>query len=462
MLPLATLVGKARSKFLQDSKLSVEASGIDTINGVIDAWEAAGALTSETSLSEFTKVANLEPRVMVEDTLITLPNLEKILLGLTNLYSAYYLQSISLNGTINGVSAISVLDRFNPNREASMTKLIKHIQNTTAKPKSTLYGKLAGAFSKESYQFVLPNYKEDTPPIFNAIKEHGALEGLPPHLAAKLAREQETQAQQTSNQNVTVAKPVNPLKEQYDKMKDTNNLIAERNKVGDHERGLGDTIKGLKNIQEADNLAVGRLIEVDLNIDGRLLHIPVSVRVRPMSVPQPIMKELVSLGDIRNSWKERWHRMRSGELSLISDWIFQSDVIRHKRKLMALDKKGLYRELMNRRKNNKQAAIASGHVSIGAASAFILLSERTAREVEMELGQPLSNPEFRKRVFGENSAMMILIFDTEWERIRGYTRGIDGEVNYSFKSFENIGSKSGGPDIAEIMKAYTMGSNPRF
>lgn len=455
MLPLATLVGKARSKFLQDSKLSVEATGFDTINSVIDTWEAAGALTGETSLSEFTKVANLEPRVMVEDTLITLPNLEKILLGLTNLYSAYYLQSISLNGSVNGVSAISVLDRFSPSREASMSKLIRHMQNTSAKPKQTLYGKLAAAFSKESYQFVLPNYKEDTPPVYSAVEAAQSLEGLPPHLAAKLAREQ-------GSSTTSAAEPNNPLKDQYNKLKDANDLISERHKVGEHQRGLGGQIKGLKNIQDVDNLAVGRLIEVDLNIDGRLLHIPVSVRVRPMSVPQPIMKELVSLGDIRNSWKERWHRMRSGELSLIGDWIFQSDVIRHKRKLMALDRKGLYRELVKRRKDNKQAAIASGQVSIGAASAFILISERTAREVEMELGQPLSNPEFRKRVFGENSAMMILIFDTEWERIRGYTRGIDGEVNYSFKSFENIGSKAGGPDISEIMKAYTMGSNPRF
>ena len=35
-----------------------------------------------------------------------------------------------------------------------------------------------------------------------------------------------------------------------------------------------------------------------------------------MFVPKPIMRELVALGDVKQSWSERWHKMRSGEISL--------------------------------------------------------------------------------------------------------------------------------------------------
>ena len=218
---------------------------------------------------------------------------------------------------------------------------------------------------------------------------------------------------------------------------------------------------GLKNIQEADNLAVGRLVQVKLTQNDQTYEVPVAVRVRPMFVPKPIMRELVALGDVKQSWSERWHKMRSGEISFISDWIFQSDVINHKRKLLALDKQGLYRELINRRKNNKLAALTTGHVSLGSASSFIVISAQTAREVELSTGQSLTNADFRTKVFGENSAMMILIVDTEWERVITYTRGISGGVDYSFKDFEGFG-KGNGPDITEIMKAYALGNNPRF
>lgn len=360
---------------------------------------------------------------MVEDTLKTLPQLPKFLMGLTNIYTAYYLQAISLTATINDVSVISILDKFNPNREASLSKLLKNI-NTAKKDKTSAYGK----FSKESYAYVLPNYNNyGTVPV-----------NMQKSLEAGVAKLVEAKDEADAEEKAKKAK------EELEKEKIHYNVSS-----------------GLKNIQEADNLAVGRLVQVKLTQNDQSYEVPVAVRVRPMFVPKPIMRELVALGDVKESWSERWHKMRSGEISFISDWIFQSDVINHKRKLLALDKQGLYRELINRRKNNKLAALTSGHVSLGSASSFIIISAQTAREVELTTGQSLTNAAFRAKVFGENSAMMILIVDTEWERVVTYTRGINGGVDYSFKDFEGFG-KGNGPDITEIMKAYALGNNPRF
>lgn len=196
-------------------------------------------------------------------------------------------------------------------------------------------------------------------------------------------------------------------------------------------------------------------------INGQRINVPVSVRMRPMSVPKIVLRELVAMGDIRNSWKERWHRMRSGELSLVSDWIFQMDRLKEKRKLITLDKQGLYKEMIERRKNNRASAALSGNVSIGSAASFIVISKETAKEVELRTAMPIENPEFRKRIFAENSAMMIMVVDREWETIDCYTRGVSGVANWTFKQFEGL-SKGNGPDITEIMKAYMVGQNPRF
>lgn len=431
MTTLSQIVGKVQALQLKGKKYEVVGmesvlSVTDSINAIgqaIDAYDTAKTLTGETSFSEFTRAANLEPRVMVEDTLKTLPQLPKFLMGLTNIYTAYYLQAISLTATINDVSVISILDKFNPNREASLSKLLKNI-NTAKKDKTSAYGK----FSKESYAYVLPNYNNyGTVPV-NMQKS------LEAEVAKLIEAKDEADAEEKAKK----------IKEDLEKEKIHYNVSS-----------------GLKNIQEADNLAVGRLVQVKLTQNDQSYEVPVAVRVRPMFVPKPIMRELVALGDVKESWSERWHKMRSGEISFISDWIFQSDVINHKRKLLALDKQGLYRELINRRKNNKLAALTSGHVSLGSASSFIVISAQTAREVELTTGQSLTNAAFRTKVFGENSAMMILIIDTEWERVVTYTRGINGGVDYSFKDFEGFG-KGNGPDITEIMKAYALANNPRF
>lgn len=469
MTTLTQIVGKVHA--LQLSKnlknvVSTEGEIGDTINQIskiADAYDDAKNLLTEGSFSTFTKVANLEPRVMVEDNLKTLPQLGKFLMALTNIYTAYYLQAVSLSAVINDVSVITILDKFNPNRDASMSKLIQHLQRNTKDRNYSMYGKYAG----ESYNYVLPNYKKEL------VIAKKALEDLPPHLVERQKMEDEykarmaQQSQSSTTQSSQKSGP-NEINNVYSNST-VDNSKGNRTIYNDKVVNVNEAPKsapvsitsGLKNIQEADNLAVGRLVQVKLTQNDSTYEVPVAVRVRPMFVPRLIMSELVALGDVKQSWKERWHKMRSGEISFVADWIFQSDIIAHRRKLLALDKQGLYKEMIKRRKNNKFAALASGHASIGAASSFIVVSQQTMRNVELTLGQPLKDPEFRNRIFGENSAMMIVVIDTEWERVLTYTRGISEGSDYSFKEFEGYG-KGNGPDIAEIMKAYAVGNNPRF
>lgn len=343
----------------------------------------------EMSLSEYTRAANLEPRVMVEETLRNLPNLANFLSTLTNLYSAYYLQAVSLTAKIGGVEVIKKLDKFNPNRKYGSIAAI---------------GVEEAANSMYQYGYKLPNYKT---------------------LSYK------------------------------DKINVSNEDSSSKGDIS------VNVTNSLKDIKDLDNLAVGKLLSVNLSEGNERISIPVAVRMRPMSVPQLIMRELLTFGDIKESWKERWHRMRSGELSFWKDWVFQSDVIKNRKKLLALDKQGLYKEMLKRRQDNRLSQIASGQASIGAASAFIITTERTVKEVESRIGQSIHNEIFRNKVFAENSAMMIIVIDEDWERIVAYTRGIPGAAEYTFKQFESLG-KGNGPDILEIMKAYTLSSKPTF
>ena len=397
---LSEIVDKALVHGMQKNRVSGEAA-TDVLNIASNVSNKVSHLTginNGNSLSSYAQMANVEPRVIVEDTLRTLPNLDKYMLTLTNIYAAYYMLAIGLSNTVSGISVLSVLERFNPNRTAS-------------------YIDVFSAISRESYMeqvYKLPNYKTADIDVLALDK--------PSKRVLEISNESDNNKKKIPNASLN---------------------------------------QGLKQIADADNLAVGRLLEVTISNNGIEVNTPVSVRMRPMIVPQLIVRELMTFGDVKESWSERWHRWRAGELSLIGDVVLQNDLVRNRRKLLAMDKQGIYREMLQRRRGNRLAAIASGKASLGAISSFVIVSANTMNQIRTNTGMTLDNQDFLNGLFEQNSAMMFIVIDTDWENIRCYTHGVKGVAEYTFKQFEGL-SKGNGPDIVEIMKAYTLNSNPRF
>ena len=218
--------------------------------------------------------------------------------------------------------------------------------------------------------------------------------------------------------------------------------------------------QALKGLNEANNLAVGRWIQVTMTLQGHQVEIPVALRMRPMFAATIIMRELIAYGDIKESWSERWLRFKAGELSF-KDWLLQSDRIRHQKKLVTLDKNGILMDMIKRRSKNFEAAVKSGQPSLGGASAMFIVSKDTMDYVQSVTGHNFDNEEIRELFFAANSAMMVVVVDDRWDRITTYTRGVSVGSDYSIRDFAKFG-KGDGPDIMEIFKAYQMGSAPRF
>lgn len=218
--------------------------------------------------------------------------------------------------------------------------------------------------------------------------------------------------------------------------------------------------QALKGLNEANNLAVGRWIQVTLTLQGHQVEIPVALRMRPMFAATIIMRELIAYGDIKESWSERWLRFKAGELSF-KDWLLQSDRIRHQKKLVTLDKNGILMDMIKRRSKNFEAAVKSGQPSLGGAAAMFIVSKDTMDYVQSVTGHNFDNEEIRELFFAANSAMMVVVVDDRWDRVTTYTRGVSVGSDYSIRDFAKFG-KGDGPDIMEIFKAYQMGSAPRF
>ena len=85
---------------------------------LIDEVKARGAaVAGPTSLSEYTRMARVCPRVLIEEGLRGLPYISELLHTNCNIFAGYYLTAVSMMADINGVSVLERLERLNPDRD---------------------------------------------------------------------------------------------------------------------------------------------------------------------------------------------------------------------------------------------------------------------------------------------------------------------------------------------------------
>ena len=217
----------------------------------------------------------------------------------------------------------------------------------------------------------------------------------------------------------------------------------------------------INTVKESANLSVGKLLEVKLVDGDNSFVIPVSVRLMANVVDTRSLTHILGVGKDNKSFKERWYGWKSGELTLVRDLMLCQDLIAEHRRTLKNDKSGVYAEIMKRRNNNAMAALASQDLSVATASNITVITTQTQREVETEIGGRLSDFKVRERVFKDTYTMLLVVVDPDHEQITIYHRGIALPTDLSAREIK-YSNKSGGPDVAEILKAYQLGNNPSF
>lgn len=88
----------------------------DELKKSTDGIIGAAANLGTTDLITLTKVARMEPLVLVDDTLKYDPVMPDVMQVLTSLIAGYYIQAFGVLGSVDGVNLIGTLDKLNPNR----------------------------------------------------------------------------------------------------------------------------------------------------------------------------------------------------------------------------------------------------------------------------------------------------------------------------------------------------------
>lgn len=390
----------------------------ETAHSLINVATLATNILSEAaegSLIEYTAVLRNEPIVMLEDSLVHQATTSDVLKFLTNLFAGYYLQAVAITNNIGNVNVMQVLDRLNSKRDVLANAKAEFVSKESFTPRPQLT--LKPQISKESAALMYPAFYRKSLESYDVGLESTVLDN-----------------------------------------KDGSASNTKKNDLVDIQSSGKDAVKSMA---EAPNLATGKVFEVVIENEGKRAAIPVSVRLNPLGCTPALIQEILSLGDVRNSTIERFWRWREGELEFINDLILCNDLIEKHYALLKADKHGIYKDILKRRRANRLSALITQSTSLATASSMAIITEDTATEIQLAIGGKLSDPKVRSSVFSRCSLMFLVVIDPEMQFLRIYHRGIAYPMEMTFGEVKNQ-AKGNGPDVMELLKAFSAGQRPNI
>lgn len=94
---------------------------VTTVNvplAVHDTIEKVRGLSGSNSLSQFSKLTQVEPITVVSRDLLALDYMPDVMQSVLSVFAAYYMQAVNLLSAVNSIKVIKTLDALNPDRDA--------------------------------------------------------------------------------------------------------------------------------------------------------------------------------------------------------------------------------------------------------------------------------------------------------------------------------------------------------
>ena len=359
-----------------------------------------GTVGDPVSLADISKIARVEPITLISSNLTGTKELYNILHGVLNIYAAFYLQAIHiLSAQLADVRILKILDKTNPDRD----------MKTLLTSGYTAYENLnIKTLSLENCKFKLPMIATD--------KQSFAMESI------------------------------------FDE--DANNVLTSSTQKLETFEKLGS--------------AVGKVMEVKFTVRGNdsknsdEITIPVVVKLDNMVIPADVIDQILTANADEITLGSRFKDALAGRIGFIKDFILCSDLIKSQKKTMIKDPTNYYTQLLKRINNSRLYSALSGNISLAGVSSIVVISEEDESYIQKQIGGKLTNEHTRNIIFNNSSCMMIVCINKDWERVDIYIKDVDGFSQNSFDSFKSMADKGSGPQIQDILKAFTMGNAPSF
>jgi hypothetical protein len=91
----------------------------NNIGKIINTGEKIAAYQKDQSLSEFSRLTQVEPIAVISNDLINLDYMPDVMQTVLAVFTGYYMQAVSIITAIDSIKIIKTLDRLNPDRDSS-------------------------------------------------------------------------------------------------------------------------------------------------------------------------------------------------------------------------------------------------------------------------------------------------------------------------------------------------------
>lgn len=377
-----------------------------------DGWKNLGA----NSVIEFSKPARNDYITLIEDSLVTQPYTQDICQTALSLVSGYYLSAMTLLVDVPGVNVLRQLDRLSNDRDPAYHAA------------TAAFSKINSMVGVESFKYGLPTCTDQLTPALEDYDDY-VNNGTEINVGGDLDK---------SVHNTT------------------HNHLPKQDRET-HGFSTGRDVQAT--LKEVSNLAVGKLLEVNFERNGNKATVQVQMRLLTIDADSKSFVHILSQGGDQNSLKERYYRFKAGELRFIQDLVFCQDLIKEARKARHDDKTGFYQHMMRQMANNESSTVLSGKGSISRSSAIMIITEETAKQIELEVGGKLSNFKLREQLMNACGTMLLFVVDRKWKMATIYHQSITTPSEMSVAEMKRA-NKSSGADVEDILRAYTAGSAP--
>lgn len=413
----------------------VEKIAADGGNAAIEKAKDVLRASQSKDLISFTQSARLEPILLMDQRALAVPFIQDVVNSCFNLYTGYWLLAVSLDTTINGVSVGRRLDKFATDRDLNEATLNYITSN------ESLSDNFGLPFAKTVIQENFESWKasQEANPLFSGqgtTSGQGEEPGI--HFGQGSGANKPTASAPKSSGAQS--------NEEEEEEKRSTRQIAEKQVAQDI-------------VAQATNMAVGKIIEVNIEEDGKKAKVPVMIRMRVASMNPKAIVQTLAVGGVDMSFRGRWRAWRAGELRFWADFIMAMDRVDAHRAASMNDETGYYKTVYNRAAKNTMAEILNQGPSLGTASSVIVITEQSAAELERTVGGKLSSFKVRQGIFGHTYSMLMAVVDPDWESVTIYTRGIDMPTKLRAKDMKAAG-KSDSSELMDILKSYQLGRAP--
>lgn len=383
----------------------------------------ASSFAQSDSLVDFTSGARVEPTMLFDVSLTTIPFISDVVATVHSLYSALYLMAINLDNDVRGVNIRSKLDKFNPDR----------------------------SIIQAGREFLIAS-REDFTSGYTAALTSSQYIGLP--RAGDLTRNEIFKITPSVE-----AKGDNYTDDDYE-MVDDGKGGKKRGKLKDTwKAAIGKTSDMNKLLTDVSNLAVGKVFEVEIGSGSEVARVPVRISIAPMPATPANIQDIVTVGTYDTTFRARWREIRAGRAKFWRDGIFALDRIDAYAQSAMKDKSGYLKEMQRRSGKSAAAFALTGEPSPSTASAIIMIHSDTAEKMYRESGIDLDDYKSRQSLFERTYAMILCIVDPDWESATFYYRNMATSTKVRASEMKTS-SKGNGADVMELMKVYMSGSAP--